>query len=251
MAGGPFTAIALPLPQPINLDTGGEFETGRTMRVVSTDASPRSRVAVSIEMDTQRDEVAASFTLNFDPAKLSNPIVALGSGAPAGTALTTNANDAANGNLGVLVDSSEAFSARQVVTITFDVAPNAKGGSTPVSFTDTLAARGTSDAKGNRLATHYEDGAINITGPDASGFNVSGRVLTPDGHGLRNARVTMTDQNDVTRTVTTSSFGYYQFDDAESGRTYIISVASRSYRFAPQVLQVFDTLSDVDFVGLE
>ena len=85
----------------------------------------------------------------------------------------------------------------------------------------------------------------------AAGVQVSGRVLTPDGRGLRNARVTMTDQSGNVRTVTTSSFGFYQFEDVETGQTYIVGVVSRTYRFQQRALQVFDTLTDEDFVGLE
>ncbi len=69
--------------------------------------------------------------------------------------------------------------------------------------------------------------------------------------GLRGATVTITDNAGVTRTVTTSSFGYYQFEDVEAGDSYVVAVASRRFRFAPRVLQVVDNLSDLDFVGQE
>ena len=85
----------------------------------------------------------------------------------------------------------------------------------------------------------------------AAGVEVSGRVMTPDGRGLRNAVVSMVDSQGVVRTATTSSFGYYTFSDVEVGASYVVSVQSRRYRFAPRVVQVFDTLTDVDFTGLE
>lgn len=85
----------------------------------------------------------------------------------------------------------------------------------------------------------------------AAGVEVSGRVITPDGRGLRNAIVSMTDGNGVTRTATTSTFGFYRFEDVEVGGNYVMSVASRRYRFNPRVVQVLDNLSDVDFMGQE
>jgi hypothetical protein len=85
----------------------------------------------------------------------------------------------------------------------------------------------------------------------AAGVEVSGRVMTPDGRGLRNATVTMVDSQGVTRTATTSQFGYYTFEDVEVGSSFVMSVQSRRYRFAPRLVQVFDTLTDVDFTGLE
>ncbi len=81
--------------------------------------------------------------------------------------------------------------------------------------------------------------------------SVSGRVTTPDGRGLRSAGVSITDSNGVIRTATTSSFGFYSFDNVATGGQYVIRVNSRLYRFASRTLQVTDTLINIDFVGLE
>ena len=89
-----------------------------------------------------------------------------------------------------------------------------------------------------------------MAGTAADGI-VSGRVLTPEGAGLRGARVTMIDSRGVARVVTTSSLGYYQFDEVETGETYIIGVASRRYRFASKPITISDSLTEVDFVGIE
>lgn len=89
------------------------------------------------------------------------------------------------------------------------------------------------------------------SGPTAAGVMVSGRVLTPDGRGLRNATVTIIDSEGTRRSATTSSFGYYSFEDVEVGQSYVIGVSSRRYRFASRLVNVFDTLTGVDFVGQE
>ena len=81
--------------------------------------------------------------------------------------------------------------------------------------------------------------------------SVGGRVTTPDGRGLRNATVSITDPRGVMRMVTTSSFGFYRFDNVTTGEAYTMSVSSRLYRFASRQVQVSDSLSDVDFFGLE
>lgn len=85
----------------------------------------------------------------------------------------------------------------------------------------------------------------------AANVSVSGRVLTADGRGLRNAIVSIIDSHSVMRIVTTGAFGDYGFEDVETGETYVIGVASKRYRFASRVLQVTDTLTSVDFVGDE
>ncbi len=80
---------------------------------------------------------------------------------------------------------------------------------------------------------------------------VVGRVLTSDGRGLRNATVSITDSQGVSRTATTSSFGSFSFDNVSIGGTYTFRVSSRLYRLSPQTMQVNGNLTLPDFVGLE
>ena len=86
--------------------------------------------------------------------------------------------------------------------------------------------------------------------PTAAGVSISGRVTTPNGNGLRNAILTLTDSTGNVRTTITSSFGYYRLDDIEAGQTYVIAVSSKRYQFAPRVLSVADELTDLDFTAL-
>src|SRR5437879_3347438 len=188
------------------------------MRVVSATAEPGEKVVVSIEMDSQGDEVATSFGLNFDPAKLSNPVVTLGTGVPADAVLTVNTTNVESGQIGVLVDSGYAFARsttpNQVVTITFDVAKDAPAGPTPLAFgysPDSPIQNGTSDAFARSLKANYSDGAVDISAADTARVPLSGRVLTADGRGIAKTVVTLTDSQGVSRQMTTSSFGYYRF----------------------------------------
>ena len=85
----------------------------------------------------------------------------------------------------------------------------------------------------------------------AAGVSVSGRVLNANGQGVRNATVVITDAEGNRRTATTGSFGFYTFEDVEAGQTYVLGVNSKRYRFTSRVVNVADTLSDVDFIGQE
>lgn len=85
----------------------------------------------------------------------------------------------------------------------------------------------------------------------AAGVTVSGRVLNAEGRGVRNAIVTITNQQGVTRNIFTGAYGNYSFDDVEAGGTYVISVLSRRFQFAPRVIDVKDNLTDVDFTPSE
>ena len=83
--------------------------------------------------------------------------------------------------------------------------------------------------------------------PTAAGVTLSGRVATgPEGRGIINAVVTITDSNGVARNTVTGKGGRYEFGDLETGQTYIVSVRSRTYNFSPRVVQILDNLTEVD-----
>lgn len=91
--------------------------------------------------------------------------------------------------------------------------------------------------------------AIVTLGPTAANVSISGRVLTEDGTGVRNALVQITDMQGNTRSAKTGSFGVYRFDDLQSGETYVISVVSRRFSFAPRTITVNSDLNDVDLIA--
>ncbi|MFM9903374.1 MAG: carboxypeptidase regulatory-like domain-containing protein [Pyrinomonadaceae bacterium] len=84
----------------------------------------------------------------------------------------------------------------------------------------------------------------------AAGVTISGRVLASiEGRGVRNALVSLTDSAGVIWNAMTTAGGFYRFDEVESGKTYVISVRSRRFSFAPQVISVTDNLTGIDFIG--
>jgi hypothetical protein len=274
-AGGPFvSAVVAPNPEAaigdgdysgrlrLNVTKGEAANVGRVLRVLNATGAPGSQVSVCVEIDSQGDEAAVQTSINFDQTKLSisgvsspatNPDVTLGSGVAGGTSLTVNGTQAASGRIGFLIDSSNTLAAgtRQIACLRFTIAANAPQGLTPVTFGNTPVPQSISDAQGNALTASNENGNVNILGPTAVGVSVSGRVMTSAGAGLRNATVTLVDPDGTRHTATTSTFGFYQFDDVEVGATYVIAVSSRRFRFTPRTIQVLDTLTDIDFIGQE
>lgn len=96
--------------------------------------------------------------------------------------------------------------------------------------------------------TNVDIGAFeNQLAPTAAIVSVSGRVLTPDGRGLTSARVILTDAGGSSRAVSSSSFGYYRFDDVRAGETYILYVSSKRYLFTPQAVSVMEEINDLNF----
>ncbi|MEQ1604525.1 MAG: carboxypeptidase regulatory-like domain-containing protein [Pyrinomonadaceae bacterium] len=228
---------------------------GRTMTVVSTFGQVGTPVTVSIELDSQGDEVAASFSLGFDPAILSNPVVVIGSGAPPGANLSVNTNEAASGRLGILLDSTNPFTVsppnRQVLTVTFNIAANAPTGATAITFITTPTPISISSAMGALLPAAYQVGTVTVTPPSVSFVTIGGKVTTPAGQNLRNVTVNLIDSNNVRRVATTSSFGIYSFTNVATAQTYTLTVTSKRYRFSPRIETITAAVSNLDFVGLE
>lgn len=91
---------------------------------------------------------------------------------------------------------------------------------------------------------------INALAPTASSASVSGRVLSNSGRGLGNVFVSIVGSDGKTRFARTNPFGYYRFNDVEVGDSYILQARSKRYRFAAQILNVNDNLSNVNLMSL-
>ena len=239
----------------------------RTLRVASVGPGCGGFVGhVIINLESEGNEAGVSFTIGYNQSILTNPQVTISDYALSrGFILTVNYDNVGIGRIGILVDSGgTGFQLsppdRRVVQISFDVAPGSPVGPTPITFIQNnavpapqpLLSASTSAAVNLPIAS--QDGSLMIGGTactTAADVSIGGRVTTPDGSGLRGAQVTLTDSRGSRRTVSTSSLGYYQLEDVKAGETYIIEATSRRYRFNARTLSVSDSLTNVDFVGLE
>ncbi len=222
------------------------------IRVVNVQSSPNMQVFVSIETDAQGGENGFGFTLNYDSLKLSNPLVALGSGVPVGTALIPNTTQ--TGKVGVILGLPFGVGltagTKQLITIRFDVAANASGGLSALTFGDMPVVREVSDVNANVLMSGFTDGAIDILAPTAATVSVGGRVLSADNRAVSGAQISMTDQTGNVRLARTNPFGYYSFEEIPAGATYIFSVSHKLYQFAPQVLTINEATDGLNFTAL-
>lgn len=82
--------------------------------------------------------------------------------------------------------------------------------------------------------------------PTAAPGVVTGKV-TANGRALGNTTVTMTDEQGQVRTNLTNSFGLFQFDDVQTGKTYVVQIGSKRYQFTPQVITVSSDLTQLVF----
>ncbi|HEY0458243.1 MAG TPA: carboxypeptidase-like regulatory domain-containing protein [Pyrinomonadaceae bacterium] len=87
--------------------------------------------------------------------------------------------------------------------------------------------------------------------PTSANVSISGRVLTADGQGIRNARLVLTDSSGAPRFAQAGSFGYFHFENVPVGETYVLTIYSNRFTFAQssQVISLNDELTDVNFIS--
>lgn len=87
---------------------------------------------------------------------------------------------------------------------------------------------------------------VNI--PTASNAFVEGRVLTASGSGVMGAIVRIVDSSGIARSATTSTFGYYRFEDVRVGETYVLNASAKGRTFNTRIISVNEDIADQDFV---
>jgi hypothetical protein len=241
ITGGDFIAYDVPGPNAIP----------RTARVVSQIATQGQPVTVPVLMTTTGVETKVAFTVEYPVTALGIPTVTCGTGA---VNCTLAVNNSLQGKVGITITPTAALPAgtRELVKITFPTFQS-PATSAQIRFGDFPTQRDVRNSENNPLPMLYwTDGLVSFTGGTLlDGATISGRVTTAAGQGLRNATVTIIDTAGNRRTTVTSSFGAYQFEGLEVGRDYLLTVASKRFRFATRIVNLTENLSDVNLVGLE
>lgn len=171
-AGGPSTPIPFQ-SEPAVVASWGDVvspEQQRVIRVVNANAQPGGTVGIVINIAALGNENVFSFSLNFAPSVLGNPVVTAGNGLPINSQLTVNSNQTAQGRIGILLllppGQAIAAGSRDLVVVTFNVAANATVSSTPLTFGNQPIARlvGDKDLNDITTATTFTDGTVTIGG---------------------------------------------------------------------------------------
>jgi hypothetical protein len=88
--------------------------------------------------------------------------------------------------------------------------------------------------------------------PVAANASISGRVLTSNGNGIRNAVVSLSGGT-LTQPVIvqTGPFGSYSFDNLQVGQTYFMQVSAKRFRFSSpsRIITLQDNLEDLNFIA--
>ena len=219
---------------------------------IGTATVSSTNALVPIQLNSNSDTEAIQFTVNYDPAKLSIPNAAAITNRYPNTTFVINNNTP--GKLGIVayqpLDGASVFPTGNVklFDINFTVAGGA-GGTTSITFTGDPVPIIASNPQSGTVQTSSSPGTVTLLTPTAAGVSISGRILTPNGRGLANAIVSMTNSLGETRTARTNSFGYYSFKEVAAGETFVFQVISKRYQFVPQVVGVKEELTDLNFTA--
>jgi hypothetical protein len=150
-AGGPTAPVA-----PTIL-TGGP----RTVTVAAGSAVQGTTLTLPVTIQSQGNENAVGFSLNFDPTVLKYSSTVKGS-ATASATLNVNSNQVASGILGVALalsgGSNFTNGVQEVVRITFTALATSTNSN--VTFSDAPVVRAISDPLANELPANYSNAAV-------------------------------------------------------------------------------------------
>lgn len=247
-------AVTPPLP---GGDAGANIEAlssvARTLNFRLTVRDNRPYVPSSTVGQTQFTDMTVTVTNTAGPfevtAQNSSPTAWQGGSQQTVTWSVANTNlppvSTSNVNILLSTDGGQTFS-----TV---VANTANDGSEQITVPNlpTTTARLKVEAVGN-IYFDISNANFTIIAAPASSAIVAGRVTRSNGQGVSNAIVSLVDGGvGGRRFAITNPFGYYQFENVQTGSSYTVAVVSRLYTFTPQTVQVNGDLNNVNFVANE
>lgn len=259
----------------VTLDTGGSPDGGgiwtRTATIINSTITNNTVTAANSAAGVYRDSGSVVFINTIVAKNVNNatfPDVVSGSGggvASDGYNLIGNAGTLAFSNSGDQSGDGNAPLDPQLAPLGMN------GGTTPTHAllpASPALDKGTNfgyitDQRGFGFGRPVDLPIANAPGGDGSDigafeaqtapavFVVTGRVFSTTGIAQRSQSVILTHTaSGVRRIATTSTFGVYIFNDVAPG-SYVVSVASKRYRYAPVNLTVTENVNDLNFTGLE
>ena len=129
------------------------------------------------------------------------------------------------------------------------------GGNYTVDGTSGQASAGTlsTSGAGNQYAMRGGFWTSAPSAPTAATTSISGKVVDLNNNGIGRVRILVLDTfTGITRSATTSPFGFYQIDELEVGRFYIVTARSKRFTFTPEsfFFNLFEELTEMNFTVL-
>lgn len=98
--------------------------------------------------------------------------------------------------------------------------------------------------------SEFSDPIAVAAAPTAANVSVSGRVTDQFGNAIRGVVIALSGAEAPTQYATTNAFGFYRFESVESGRVYTATASNKRYQFAPRIINVGDSVDDLNFTPI-
>jgi len=148
--------------------SAGNLDFTRTVSIVPSIGNSGETVPAPVVLQARGDESAVGFSLIYDPAKLSNPVITYGLGGQ-GASIFVNDQHLAAGELGISIGrlGEETFSAGAdtLMYITFTIAPGLTDMDIPLAFGDFPTVKEVADTLAQELPATWIDGYIRLNNP--------------------------------------------------------------------------------------
>ena len=118
-----------------------------------------------------------------------------------------------------------------------------------VSTPQTCGGIGSTQIPNNSFGYGRVDALAAVTAPTAANVRVTGRTITADGRGIRDAIISLTGPNSPPIFARTNALGYFNFDSVMAGETYVLTMSSKRYTFAPRTVTVSDEITDLELIA--
>ena len=201
-----------------NSSTGTLTSNPQTVNQASTTISLTSNQANPVGVG-----VPVTFTATVSP-------VAPGAGTRTGTVSFFRNGSPVCSNVAINV------SGQATCTITFTIAGN---------YNITASYSGDANFTASTTPTFVQQ----VVGPTAANASISGRVLDATGNAVYGARLSMQNQEGVVVWAISNPFGYFRFENVQSGQSYVITAAHKRFAFAPRPVTVNEDVVGFDIIA--
>jgi len=212
----------------------------------SMNARPGQSVVVPMRIDKLADQQVLAYNADiaYDPAVVTPQDIAADITGTNAANLSVVYNPIEPGLLKVAVYGALPATGDGVYLNLNFTATGREGAVSPISIRQFILNDGSQ-------GVNTEDGRIMI-GETAATGSLTGRLVTADGQGLRNATVIATDTAGRQIRTLSSAFGAFRFNGMVQGQTYVIQVSSKRYKFQDRTVTYTSSLTDLgDLVALE
>jgi len=208
-------------------------------------------VPILVSDTTNQGIISYDLNVNYDPAVVQPAAPAFDIAGTLSSGMSITPNTANSGHLIISAFQGNPISgAGTLINLRFTIVGTA-GQSTMLTFADYT----------DPGMTFHPGFAFNEGDPTAittsgsicvSPAALSGRVLTSDGRGIRNAKIVVTGNSLAQPVVaTTGAFGQFALSGLAAGETYVVTVNSQRYTFSSpsRVISLADSFVDTNFIA--